>query len=130
LATRPSVGVLRLKSATEFERVRRDGRSHAHPLVVVVARRRAAGELADPGPRVGFAAGRAVGKAVARNRAKRLLREAARALAAQLEPEWDLVLIARAPLAAARLPEARAAVSQVLRRAGALRPQVKDDGRG
>src|SRR5436305_14147778 len=81
--------LLRLKSADEFERVRRDGRSHAHPLVVLVARKRAPAELQQPGPnrasgpmvddrpRFGFLAGKRVGPAVDRNRAKRLLRAAA-----------------------------------------------------
>jgi ribonuclease P protein component len=119
--------LLRLKSATDIERVRRDGRSHAHPLVVLVARRRAPPELpAAPGspasarPRFGFVAGRGVGKAVDRNRAKRLLREAARSFEPAVAPGWDVLLIARAPLAAARLPEARAAISHLLRRAKVL----------
>jgi ribonuclease P protein component len=68
--------------------------------------------------RVGVVAGRSVGKAVARNRAKRLLREAVRAHQTELPAGWDLILIARAPLAKAKLPEARAAVGQLLRRAG------------
>jgi ribonuclease P protein component len=122
--------LLRLKSATDLERVRRDGRSHAHPLVVLVACRRDPPELRPaPGqppttrPRFGFVAGRAVGGAVARNRAKRLLREAARAYEPTVMPGWDLLLIARAPLTGARLPEARAAVRQLLRRARLL-PEV------
>jgi ribonuclease P protein component len=119
--------LLRLKSATDIERVRRDGRSHAHPLVVLVACRREPAELpAVPGgapsarPRFGFVAGRAVGGAVDRNRAKRLLREAARSCEPAVAPGWDLLLIARAPLAAAGLAETRAAVSQLLKRALAL----------
>jgi ribonuclease P protein component len=119
--------LLRLKSATDIERVRRDGRSHAHPLVVLVARRREPPELpAAPGgqasarPRFAFVAGRGVGRAVDRNRAKRLLREAAQGCEPAVAPGWDLLLIARAPLAAAGLPEARAAVSQLLRRAHLL----------
>jgi ribonuclease P protein component len=122
--------LLHLKSATDFERVRRDGRSHAHPLVVLVARRREAADLTaraqggtsmpEPRPRIGFVAGRAVGTAVERNRAKRLLREAARATAAQIAPGWDLVLIARRPLAEARLADTQAALSQLLRRARLL----------
>jgi ribonuclease P protein component len=119
--------LVRLKSATDFERVRRDGRSHAHPLVVLIARRRT-GEEALPGgvelpaelTRVGFVAGKSVGTAVDRNRAKRLLREALRALADRLAPGWDLVLIARRPLAASKLSETRAALEQVLRRAKVL----------
>lgn len=75
---------------------------------------------ADPRPRFGFLAGRAVGPAVARNRAKRLLREAARAVAGQIAPGWDLLLIARRPLAAARLADTQAALGQVLRRAHVL----------
>jgi ribonuclease P protein component len=111
--------LVRLKSATDFERVRRDGRSHAHPLVVLLARRR---EAAEPPAetRVGFAAGRGVGGAVKRNRAKRLLREAVRRRAPELAAGWDLVFIARPPLAAAGLEDAQAAVAQVLRRARAL----------
>jgi ribonuclease P protein component len=119
--------LLRLKSATDIERVRRDGRSHAHPLVVLIARRREPAELpAVPGsqasarPRFAFVAGRSVGGAVDRNRAKRLLREAARSCEPALLPGWDLLLIARAPLAEAGQPEARAAVSQLLRRAHVL----------
>ena len=125
--------LLRLKSADEFERVRRDGRSHAHPLVVLVARRRGPAEIHIPGPtrvagpladdrsRFGIVAGKGVGPAVDRNRAKRLLREAARRCAAGLAPGWDLVLIARKPLAEAKQPQAELAVRELLRRAGVLK---------
>ena len=114
--------LVRLKSATDFERVRRDGRSHAHPLVVLVARRHAAGEAGpDAAPlRVGFVAGKSVGTAVDRNRAKRLLREALRAFAHRLAPGWDLVLIARRPLAGSKLAETEAALEGLLRRAKLL----------
>ncbi len=123
--------MVRLKSSTDFERVRRDGRSHAHPLVVLLARRRAPDEVAPGGAlvgsavtRVGFVAGKSVGSAVSRNRAKRLLREALRASAAPLAPGWDVVLIARRPLAASKLSEAKAALEPLLRRAKVLVPET------
>ena len=113
--------MLGLKSATDFERVRRDGRSHAHPLVVLIAHRRAPIDQLQPaGSRFGFVAGKGAGIAVARNRAKRLLREAARACAPEVEPGWDLVFIARRPLAAVRQAEASLAVRGLLRRARVL----------
>jgi ribonuclease P protein component len=65
-------------------------------------------------------AGKSVGTAVARNRAKRLLREAARLSAPEVAPGWDLVLIARAPLADEKLQQAQAAVHSLLRRANVL----------
>lgn len=70
--------------------------------------------------RVGFVAGKSVGSAVDRNRTKRLLREAVRASAARLAPGWDVVLIARRPLAESKLAEVQAALEQVLRRARLL----------
>jgi ribonuclease P protein component len=112
--------LVRLKSATDFERVRRDGRSHAHPLVVLITRRQAEGELVPPALRVGFVAGKSVGTAVDRNRAKRLLREALRARAAALAPGWDLLLIARHALAGSNLAQAQTALDQLLRRARLL----------
>ena len=113
--------MLRLKSPTDFERVRRGGQSHAHPLAVLIACRQAAGQ-AEPGPsRWGFAARRSVGTAVSRNRAKRLLREAARARADATAPGWDLILIARPPLAEATLAAASDAVVALLKRAQVLK---------
>jgi ribonuclease P protein component len=110
--------MLRLRSSTDFERVRREGRSHAHPLVVLIACRQAAsGES-----RVGYAAGKAVGGAVRRNRAKRLLREAVRSLSAAIPPGWDILLIARAPIVACKLPQVQPVVAQLMKKAHVLSP--------
>lgn len=84
----------------------------------MVARRQT--EPGNGATRVGYTAGRKVGSAVARNRAKRLLREAMRHLSPQIPAGWDVVLIARPPLAEARLADAQAAVASVLRRARVL----------
>ena len=119
--------MLRLRSAKDFERVWREGQSHAHPLVVLVSCRRPP-EAQAPGPgaagelctRCGFVAGKKVGSAVRRNRAKRLLREAVRARQAALAGGWDLVFVARPPLAEATLGQTQAAVNQLLKRANVV----------
>jgi ribonuclease P protein component len=60
-----------------------------------------------PGLRVGFTCSKKVGNAVARNRAKRRLREVARAvLPAEGHDGWDYVLIGR-PQVTAALPFAQ-----------------------
>ncbi|EDM70954.1 DNA gyrase subunit A [Roseobacter sp. AzwK-3b] len=66
----------------------------AMPSMVVQARDRKDGEATV---RVGFTCSKKVGNAVARNRAKRRLREVARAvLPDAARPGWDYVLIGRA----------------------------------
>ena len=102
----------RLTRSTDFKRVRRTGKSYAHPLVVLVVQASEA-----PGIRVGVTAGRSVGGAVRRNRSKRLLREAMRPLLVDLPAGWDLILIARSQLPSKSLVEIRAVLVNLLRRA-------------
>jgi ribonuclease P protein component len=67
--------------------------------------------------RVGVTASRKVGGAVARNRAKRLLREAARRLYSRLASGWDVMLIARAGILEVKEPQVEEALASLLRRA-------------
>ena len=102
----------RLTRSEDFKRVRRTGRSYAHPLVVLIVEKNPQGNL-----RVGVAAGRAAGTAVRRNRAKRLLREAIRTLLPNIASHADLILIARTGLTSATLDETRQALLSLLQRA-------------
>jgi ribonuclease P protein component len=81
----------RLSRSAEFDRVFRNGRSHAgRDLVLYVFPR---GDE-DP-PRLGLSVSRKVGGAVERNRVKRLLREAFRVEGSRLPVGTDAVVIAR-----------------------------------
>jgi ribonuclease P protein component len=120
----------RLTRSTDLKRVRNNGKSYAHPLVVLIALRSTEDRLREvshsgeaPRSGVGVIAGRSVGGAVQRNRTKRLLREAMRALLPVLRPGWDLILIARQPLLKATFQQAQAALSQLMRRADLLAPE-------
>lgn len=118
----------RLSRSEDFKRVRRNGKSYAHPLVVLVAQKNDAGGHL----KVGIAAGKTTGSAVHRNRAKRLLREAMRILIPSIAHHnsladstndgsgWDLILIARPALVSATLSDTRSALESVLKRAGII----------
>ena len=119
----------RLTRSEDFKRVRRSGKSYAHPLVVLIVQthdRRSSpvdqrsNPVDQPRIKVGVAAGRTVGTAVHRNRAKRLLREAMRTLLPNIASNLDLILIARPGLVTATLEETRQALLNLLGRAQIL----------
>jgi ribonuclease P protein component len=120
----------RLTRSEDFKRVRRSGKSYAHPLVVLIVLK--SGKSGGPRVRVGVAAGRTVGTAVKRNRAKRLLREAMRTLIPDIALRLrstqdnasglDLLLIARPGLSSASLDDVREALLTLLPRARITTP--------
>jgi ribonuclease P protein component len=85
---------VRLSRSADFDRVFRQGRSHAgRELVLYVFPR---GEGADgDAPRLGLSVSRKVGGAVQRNRVKRLLREAFDLEGSRLPAGTDAVVVAR-----------------------------------
>ncbi len=87
----------RLSRSGDFDRVYREGSSHATRYLVLYSFPRRDGEHADP--RLGVSVSRKVGGAVERNRVKRALREAFWALAEKLPAEHDFVLVARPEIA-------------------------------
>lgn len=100
-----------LKTSRQFERVRRVGRTWASGSVVLNAAPNGQDNI-----RFGFITGKKIGNAVARNRARRLIREAVRLRLTRLKLGWDLVWIARASIAEADFAAVASAVDEVLNR--------------
>jgi ribonuclease P protein component len=87
--SRPGRG--RLSRSADFDRVFRNGRSHACREFVLYVFPRAE----EAPPRLGLSVSRKVGGAVERNRVKRLVREAFAAESGRLPAGADAVVVAR-----------------------------------
>ena len=105
----------RLSRSGEFDRVYREGSSHANRFLVVYSFPRPEEDTAEL--RLGVSVGRKVGGAVERNRIKRALREAFWSLEEELPHGHDFVLVARAEIAALWEREGAEGVRAALREA-------------
>ena len=103
----------RLKSSGDFAAVRRDGRSRADGLLVLVSRPNNLDVT-----RFGFIVSKRVGNAVIRNRVRRRLKEAARL--SQVKYGWDLVFITRQRASSADYHQLSGSVKKLLTRANVL----------
>ena len=103
---------IRLRRTSDVRRVYDEGRSYTHRCMVLVVRPNGLDFS-----RVGVTASRKVGGAVERNRAKRLLREAARRLYPRFGGGWDVMLIARTHILQLKEPQVEKALASLLRRA-------------
>ena len=114
----------RLLRSNDIQRVRRAGRSYAHPLLVLVA---------SPAPssqtQVAIITGRRIGFAVQRNRIKRQIRACLDKLLPDLPDGWHLVVLARQPIVRADYAEIDQGLRSVFRRAGLIIEVKAEDGR-
>src|SRR5277367_495240 len=106
----------RLSRASEFQRMRSEGRSfHGKFFVLSVLK-----DLPSPEVRIGFITSRRVGGAVVRNRVRRRLREIVRVARPQIAAGTWLTLVARQAAAQASFPVLAAEWQQLARRSTIL----------
>lgn len=97
------------------------GSSFAHPLLVLYFLKKDQG-----GTQFAVSAGKSVGKAVQRNRAKRLIRAALQEFIPKIKDGWNIVLVARKPLAAANCQETKKALKSLFEKANLLKHGHED----
>jgi ribonuclease P protein component len=105
----------RLRASEDLQRVRKEGRTLVHPLLVIFAL-----SNGRQHSRFGFAVGRRLGTAVVRNRIKRRMRESVRVRVQKglVAAGWDVVLVARGPMRLASFRQIDEAIGLMLDRAG------------
>ncbi len=108
---------LRLRRSADIQRVLREGRSWANRCLVLYAVRGTGKHN-----RVAFVTGKRLGNAVTRNRLKRRMRAIVAKRLDGMEDGWDMVFIVRRGAIKEDFSQTVAAVDQLLRKAGLLRP--------
>ena len=103
----------------DFRRIYARGKSYVSPLVVVYALKNRTKNV-----RVGITTSKKVGNAVQRNRSRRVIREASRALAPRVRPGFDLVLVARGKTPYVKSTDVRRQLERQLQAAGLLREET------
>jgi len=107
----------RLNHYLDIQRVRRNGKSIAHPFFVLIYCR----DKSIDNALVGSIASKAVGGAVERNRAKRVLRSAAAELHANIMPDCMVLLVARKAILDHDATEITELLAAQLKKAGIFR---------
>lgn len=103
----------------DFRRIYARGKSYVSPLVVVYALKNRTKNV-----RVGITTSKKVGNAVQRNRSRRVIREAFRALAPRVRLGFDLVLVARGKTPYVKSTDVRRQLERQLQAAGLLREET------
>jgi ribonuclease P protein component len=105
----------RLTKSAEYKRVRRYGKSFAHPLIVLIT---LPNDLDHS--LIAVSTARSIGNAVVRNRAKRRIRACLQPVIMRINPGWNLIFIARRPIINATFHQLNDAIIENLIKANVL----------
>lgn len=108
---------LRLRSQQDFVRVRKIGHVWRHPFLILSVAPNALNHN-----RYGFVTSKTLGTAVVRNHVRRVLREIVRCAHPNLAPGYDVVFIARKPIAGQPYEAVSEAVVAAIQQAGLWSP--------
>lgn len=112
-----------LQENKDFKRLYYRGKSYAHPALVIYFMRNRAGFS-----RIGLTASRKIGNAVTRNRARRVIREAYRAVSPEIVPGYDIVFVARGKTARMKSTELQPVMKKLFCEAGLYRNAERAGG--
>ena len=105
-----------MKQNYEFRRAYNRGRSFVSPYLITYCFRKKYG-----GIQIGITSGKKIGKAVARNRCRRVIREAFRSMYPELRGHWDIVFVARTATVYKKSTEMAVIMRKQLTEAGVLK---------
>ena len=106
---------LTLRKQSDFSRVYKQGKSRGSRFAVILYRRNGLKFT-----RTAFVASKKVGNSVQRNRARRLMRAAYRAVEPNVKKGYDIIFVARAAINGCKEPEVERQLKKTLEGAGIL----------
>lgn len=107
----------RIKKNTEFQRVFQKGNSSANRQFVIYKLK----NEDFPYFRIGISVSKKLGKAVTRNKIKRYIREAVREMKEEIDPAYDLIIVARRQVVDMNYHEAKKSLRHALKVARVLK---------
>ena len=106
---------LTLRKQSDFSRVYKQGKSRGSRFAVILYRRNGLKYT-----RTAFVASKKVGNSVQRNRSRRLMRAAYRAVEPNVKRGYDIIFVARAAINGCKEPEVERQLKKTLEGAGIL----------
>ena len=107
---------LTLRKQSDFTRVYKQGKSRGSRFAVILYRRNGLKYT-----RTAFVSSKKVGNSVERNRSRRLMRAAYKAIEPEVKSGYDIVFVARATINGCREPEVERQLKKAMESAGILK---------
>ena len=108
--------VFRLKKKGLFQQVYKEGKAVTTPILVLTYHPAAK----QDNPKIGFAVARKIGTAVSRNRVKRIMREAIKPYTSLINPNYNIIFLARMKIRGISLKDVEKNMLALLKRAQLL----------